>query len=38
MIVLVDAGVVFVVIWFVPSLHSKVFKTQKKEEEEIISD
>ena len=31
-IIIVDAGVVFAVIWFISSLRSKVFRTQKKEE------
>ena len=30
------AGAVFCIVWFVPSLHSKVFKTKKKEETEAI--
>ena len=33
--VVVGAGAAFCVVWFVPSLHSKVFKTKKKETEEI---
>ena len=35
-ITIVNAGIVFAVIWFVPSLHSKVFKAKKKEEKEVI--
>ena len=31
--VVVGAGVAFAVVWFVPSLHNKVFKGKKKEEE-----
>ncbi len=34
-ITIVNAGIVFAVIWFVPSLRSKVFKTKKKKEEII---
>ncbi len=34
-ITVVDGGIVFAVLWSVPSLHSKVFKTKKKEEEVI---
>ncbi len=34
-ITVANAGIVFAVLWFVPSLHSKVFKTKKKEEEVI---
>ena len=32
-ITVVNAGIVFAVLWFVPALHAKVFKTKKKEEE-----
>lgn len=32
-IVVVDAAAIFAVVWFVPSLHNKVFKAKKKEEE-----
>ena len=32
-IAVVDAGAIFAVLWFVPSLHQKVFKGKKKEEE-----
>ncbi len=35
-ITVVNAGIVFAVLWFVPSLHAKVFKTKKKEEAESI--
>ncbi len=31
-IVVADAGIVFAVLWFVPTLHAKVFKGKKKEE------
>ena len=31
-ITIANAGIVFAVLWFVPSLRSKVFKTRKKEE------
>ena len=34
-ITLVNAGIAFAVVWFVPSLHSKVFKGKKKEEAEV---
>ena len=32
-ITVVNAGIAFAVVWFIPSLHSKVFKAKKKEEE-----
>ena len=34
-IAVVDAGAIFAVLWFVPSLHQKVFKGKKKEEEPV---
>ena len=37
-IAVVDAGAIFAVLWFVPSLHNKVFKTKKKEEAEVTDD
>lgn len=37
-IVVVDAAAIFAVLWFVPSLHNKVFKTKKKEEAEVTDD
>ena len=36
--VVAGAGAAFCVTWFVPSLHSKVFKTKKKEEETEVID
>ena len=32
-IAVADAGIIFAVLWFVPSLHQKVFKGKKKDEE-----
>ncbi len=34
-ITVANAGIVFAILWFIPSLHSKVFKAKKKEEEVI---
>ena len=34
-VVIVVAGAAFCVVWFIPSLHNKVFKPKKKETEEI---
>ncbi len=31
-IVVADVGIIFAAVWFVPSLHKKVFKSKKKEE------
>ena len=34
-ITVANAGIAFAVVWFIPSLHSKVFKAKKKEAEEV---
>lgn len=36
-IVIADAGILFAVAWFVPGLHSKIFKKKKQETEELES-